>query len=241
MESAAAPQPTPASDSALRRLVGVFVSPAKTFAAIARRPTWLLPVAIWSGLALPLSELILSKTDWRAFTTRQIARSGQKLTEAQLEAAIEQSRRLAWLGDVVAVLAPLFVTLAIAGVLWAACQAFGWDVKFQQSLGVTAHAFLPAILGSIALLVVLWNRVTIDPELAAEALRTNLGFLVDRETNPVLQGLLASLDLFSFWTISLLVLGFSAAARAPRGRVALLVVSLWGLFVLGKAGVTALF
>ncbi len=241
MESAVAPEPPSDSESALGRLVGVFVSPAKTFAAIARKPTWLLPVAIWAGLALPVSELILSKTDWRAFMTKQMARSERKLTEAQMEAAIEQSRRLGWLWDIAAVLAPFFVTLAVAGVLWAACHAFGWDVKFKQSLGVTAHSFFPAILGSIALLVVLWNRDTIDPELVGDALRTNPGFLVDRQANPVLHGLVASLDLFSFWTMTLLVLGLSAAARAPRGRVALLVVSLWGLFVLGKAGVTALF
>jgi hypothetical protein len=241
MESAVAPEPPRDSDSAPGRLLGVFVSPAKTFAAIARKPTWLLPVAIASGLALPLSELIISKLDWRAFMTKQMARSSRRLTENQIEAAIEQARRLSWLWDVVAVLAPLLLTLAVAGILWGACQAFGWEVRFRQSLGVTAHAFFPATLGSIALLAVLWNRVTIDPELVGDVLRTNLGFLVDRETNSVLHGLLASLDLFSFWTMALLVLGLSAAARAPRGRVAILVVTLWGLFVLGKAGVSAIF
>lgn len=241
MESAVTPDPPRDSESALGRLVGVFVSPAKTFAEIALRPTWLLPVAIWAGLALPLSELILSKTDWRAFMTKQMARSERKLTDAQMEAAIEQSRRLGWLWDIAAVLAPFLVTLVVAGVLWAACRAFGWDVKFKQSLGVTGHAFLPGILGSIALLVVLWNRDTVDPELVGDALWTNLGPLVDRQANPVLHGLLAALDLFSFWTMALLTLGLSAAARAPRSRVALLVVILWGLFVLGKAGVTALF
>jgi Yip1-like protein len=241
MESAAEPAPPPGPDSAFGRLVGVFVSPVKTFAAIARKPTWLLPVAIGAGVGLPLSELILSKTDWRAVMTRSLAKSQRKLTESQMEAAIEQARKLSWLWDVVAVLAPLLIALAVAGILWVACQAFGWDVKFRQSLGVTAHAFLPATLGSIALLVVLWNRVSLDPQLVGDALRTNPGFLVDRETNSVLHGLLASLDLFSFWTMALLVLGLSAAAGAPRGRVAVLVGSLWALFVLGKAGVTTLF
>ena len=45
----------------------------------------------------------------------------------------------------------------------------------------------------------------------------------------------------SFWTMGLLVLGLSAATRAPRGRVAALVLTLWGLYVLGKAGVAAIF
>ena len=64
----AAPSPAPPAagpESALGRLVGVFVSPARTFASIAARPTWLPPLAIATGLALPLSELILSRTNWR--------------------------------------------------------------------------------------------------------------------------------------------------------------------------------
>ncbi len=240
MEAAEAPAPPRGPDSALGRLAGVFVAPGKTLAAIARRPSWILPVAIAAGIALPLSELILSKTDWRAMLTKRMARSGRKLTDAQLESAIEHTRNLSWVFDLFAVLAPVLIVLAVAGILWAACQAFGWEVRFPQSLGVTAHAFFPATLGSIALLVVLWNRTSIDPQAVGDALRTNLGFLEDRDANSVLHGLLASLDLFSFWAMALLVVGLSAAARASRGRMALLIVSLWGLYVLGKAGLTAL-
>jgi hypothetical protein len=45
----------------------------------------------------------------------------------------------------------------------------------------------------------------------------------------------------SFWTMGLLVLGLSAATKARRGRMTSLVFGLWGLYVLGKAGVTAIF
>ena len=48
------------------------------------------------------------------------------------------------------------------------------------------------------------------------------------------------MDLFTFWAIALLVLGLSSAAGASRRRMAILVVSLWLLFVLGKAGFAAL-
>ena len=56
--------------------------------------------------------------------------------------------------------------------------------------------------------------------------------------DPVGHALLSSVDLLSFWAMALLVLGLSAAARAPRRRVAILVVALWALYVLGKAGLT---
>jgi hypothetical protein len=141
---------------------------------------------------------------------------------------------------VAAVLVPPIIVCIVAGAMWAGCQAFGWEVRFRQSLGVTAHAFLPGVLVSVGLLAVLWNRVTIDPQTVGDALPTSLGGLVDRTGNSVLHGLASSIDLFSFWTMALLVLGLSAAANASRGRMAVLVGSLWGLYVLGKAGVTAL-
>ena len=235
--SASAPE---SRDSAVGRLIGVFVSPTRTFASISARPTWILPVAIAAGLALPLSELVLSRMNWRAMLTQRMAGSGRTLNDAQMDAMLEKMRGLAWLWDAFAVMAPVVVTLAVALVLWAACQAFGWEVRFPQSLGITAHAFFPATLASVALLVVLWNRDTIDPETVGDVLHTNLGFLVDPKADRVLHGLAASLDLFALWGMGLLVVGLSAAAKASRARVAALVLSLWVLFVLGKAGVSAL-
>jgi hypothetical protein len=41
--------------------------------------------------------------------------------------------------------------------------------------------------------------------------------------------------------LALLVIGFSVAAKVPRKRAAAVILGLWGLYVLGKAGVAALF
>ena len=191
-------RPRTGPDSALGRVVGVFVSPVRTFGSIAAKPTWLLPVAIATCLALPLSELILSKTDWHALITERMAHSQRTLSESQTDAAVEQMRRLSWVWDVLAVVVPLGVTAAIAGIVWASCQAFGWEVRFAQSMGLTAHAFLPGTLKSIGLLAVLWNRASINPDLVGDALPSSLGFLVGAQDR-VLHGLLSSLDLFSFW------------------------------------------
>ena len=238
--AAAAPTGSDGPDSALGRLVGVFVSPVRTFAAIAARPTWILPVAISAGLSLPISELILSKTDWRAVVTAQMAKAERRLSEAQIDQAVEQAQRISWLWDVIAVLAPIVVLFIVAAVLWGACNAFAWEVRFPQSLGINSHAFLPGVLTALGLLAALWNRTTVDPQKIGDVLPTNLGYVFAGRVDDVTHGLLASVDLFSFWTMALIVLGLSAAAKAPRGRVAALVVSLWALYVLGKAGASAL-
>jgi hypothetical protein len=237
--SAATPAGGRTGQSALGRLVGVFLSPVRTFASIAARPTWILPVAIAAGLSLPLSELILSKVDWRTVVTEQVAKSGRTLTEAQLDQAVERTQKMAPLWDVIFVVMPLIVVLVVAGVYWGACNAFGWEVRFPQSLGVTSHAFLPHAIASFGLAAAVWNRTTVDMQKSWDLVPTNLGYLT-READKVTHSLASSIDLFSFWTMALLVLGLSSAAKASRTRVAVLVVSIWALYVLGKAGATAL-
>jgi Yip1 domain len=228
-------------DGPARRLIGVFLFPVRTFRSIARRPGWLLPLVLWTAFSFIVGELVLSRTDWESVIRRGSARRQQSLSDSQIDAAVERSRRLAWVFDVFAALTPTVVALVTAGALWAACEAFGWDLRFRQSFGVTTHAFLPGILASLALFAMLWGRDTIDPRGLDDLVPTSPGLLVDRQAAPALHSLLSSLDLLSIWTMALLVIGLSEATGAPRRRMAGLVVGLWALYVLGKAGVAALF
>ena len=52
-------------------MVGVIVSPKKTFADIARRPTWLAPFLILCILSVAAGALVGQKTDWRSFFEHQ--------------------------------------------------------------------------------------------------------------------------------------------------------------------------
>jgi hypothetical protein len=243
-EEAAAAATAPVStgpDTSLGRLVGVFVSPVRTFAAIAARPTFLVALVLWTAMSFLVSELVLSRTDWRSVIVEGNSHREQKLTEAQIDQAVEGSRKFSWVWEFFGAVAPTVIAFITAGGLWMACQAFGWEVRFRQSLGVTAHAFLPGVVASIALFALLWGRSTIDPQGLDDLLHTSPAFLVSRQSDRTLHSLLASLDMLSFWSMALLVLGLSAAAKTSRGRMAALVLSLWGLYVLGKAGLGILF
>ena len=74
-----------------------------------------------------------------------------------------------------------------------------------------------------------------------DMVRSNLGFLVERDSSKLLHSLLQSIDLFSFWSLLLFVIGFAAAAKIPRKSAAAVIVTLWLLYVSGKAGLAALF
>ena len=238
--SEAAPKP-PGPDSAVGRLVGTFVSPVRTFAAIARRPTFLAPLVLWTAMSFLVSELVLSRTDWRAVVLENAARRDAKMTEAQIDRAVETSQRLKWLFELFATAAPAIIAGITAGALWIGCQAFGWELRFRQAFGVVAHAFLPGVAAAVVLFALLWGRSTIDPNSMDDVLRTSPAFLVDRKADKTLHSLLASFDVLSFWSMALMTLGLSSATGASRGRMAALVLSLWALYVLGKAGIGILF
>lgn len=231
----------PGPDSALGRIVGTFVSPVRTFAAIAARPTFLAPLVLWTAMSFLVSELVLSRTDWRAVVMENAARREAKMTEAQIDNAVETSRRLRWMFEIFAAAVPALIGVITAGALWIGCHAFGWELRFRQAFGVVMHGFLPGVAAAFVLFALLWGRSTIDPQAMDDVLRTSPAFLVDRKSDKTLHSLLASLDVLSFWSMALMTLGLSAATRAPRGRVAALVLSLWGLYVLGKAGIGIMF
>jgi hypothetical protein len=163
------------------------------------------------------------------------------MPEERVEQIIDAQKRFSGFGYVWALLANTVIALILATVFWVSLKAFGWDLAFRQSFGVTSHALLPYIGTSMLLILFVTRLDLVNPNDLGDLTRSNPGFLVDRSANPVLHSLASSLDIFTLWVLALLVIGFSIAANAPRKRAAAVIVGLWGLYVLGKAGVAALF
>jgi membrane protein, antimicrobial resistance system len=241
--SAAEPAPPDSSrDSSIGRVLGVFFSPVRTFAAIARRPTWLAPLLLWTIVSAAVTFLVLPKIDYEVLIRERMEKSGQTVSEERLQSIVETQARIGkYVGGVWGTLTPAFLSLLLAAIYLGIFKAFGWDMKFRQAFGVTTHAFLPAVLGTLVAAPVIAQRDRIDPRGMSDLVRSNLGFLASREENPALHALLSSIDIFSIWVMALLVIGFSEAAGVSRGKAATVVVSLWVLYVLGKVGWAAAF
>lgn len=239
---AAAPAPAPQAVSAPARVIGAFFSPAPTFQSIAARPGFLLPLALWIAASLLVSAFILPRMDYEGMTRARLEKTGQSIPEDRIQAQVAMQKRIApKITIAIGALAPVIITLLVTVVFWASFKAFGWDFTFRQGLGVTSHAFLPGVLGALILIPVLSSKETIDPQNMSDLLRSNLGFLVERKPSPALHSLLGSLDLFAIWTMVLLTIGYAAAARVSRKAAGAIVVALWAVYILGKAGLAALF
>jgi hypothetical protein len=242
VETPVAPEPASDSeDSSLARIAGVFASPGPTFASIARRPGWVLPLAISTVLAIAATAALLPRLDFDAAVRERVAARNQTVPEDRIDQIVAAQKKFAGFAYVWAALAPTFIALLLATIFWLSFKAFGWDLNFRQSFGVTSHALLPGIGASMLLILLVTRLDLVNPGDLGDLTRSNLGFLVDRHANPVLHSLLQSIDVFSIWILVILVIGFAVAAKVTRKKAAVLIGSLWGIYVLGKAAWVAIF
>ena len=236
--SAAAPEPSP---SAIGRIVGVILSPTETFASIARRPTWLAPLILWTLVSVAVTYVLIPRMDYEKMARTQLEKSGQTVSDEQVQTATERIKKFSgvfsWGFGVVG---PILICLLVTVVIWGAFKAFGWDTTFQQGLAVVAHANVPNMLKAGLLAFLVSRQDTVDPQALGDLLRSNLGFLVARDSSKVLHSLLGAIDVFSLWSLFLSVVGFAAAAKIKRSSAAGVIVVLWLLATLIAAGFASL-
>jgi hypothetical protein len=223
------------------RLGGVLYSPGRTFESIAARPTWVLPLALWTLFSVLVAMPMMRRMDMEGMIRRQAERSGRAIPENQLREALERGERLRPMLLAATALWPAAATVFLAGLFWTLWKLFGSEVTFAQTFGVTTHAFLPAVLSAGLLLPIILSRQRIDPLTAGSLLKSNLGFLTDAREHPVRASLLQSLDVFSLWTLALLVVGLSTATRTPKAKTAMTLALLWVLYVGVRVGWVAFF
>ena len=224
---------------ALGRMTGVIVSPTRTFAEIARRPTWVVPFITLCVLSIIVSGLLAQKTDWRSFFERQDSKNPrfdqmpQDQKDNMLENQVKYAPKFAFaFGIVFTALFALFMTL----VYWGAFNLFnGAALTFKQAIGIVSHAFIPLIISSLLAIIVLVIKPhgDVDPE---HFLASNLAAFLPDDAAKWLAALGQSLELFWIWTMALVAIGFSAASPKkikPAGAF-LTVFGLWAVWVLGR-------
>jgi hypothetical protein len=121
----------------------------------------------------------------------------------------------------------IVLLLIVAGALLLAFRLLGSEGNFAQAFSVTVYAWYPRVIKSVLAAIVILSRKSISILDLQNPLLSNLGFLFDPKTKPLLFAIGSSLDLFVIWSVILLVIGFSALARVSRGKAAGIVIGLW--------------
>jgi len=200
----------------LGRLSGVFFEPSKAFADIAERPRWIVPVVIAILFGLTFAYAMSTHVGWEATVRQSIASSSRsaEMPADQRELIIEKGAKaasvLGWVGGIVG---PPFFTLLIAAVLTGIFNGMlGTELKFKQMFAITAYAFLVRAIYTVVLVIIMYLKPPEDFDIRVSPF--SLGAYLNRQETPKwLLALAGSLDLFTIWTIILLAIGFSVAAK----------------------------
>jgi hypothetical protein len=220
------------------RLFGVFYEPGKVFADVAQRPSWIVPLILSIVFAVAFTYTISSHIGWD-MTIRQAMANNPRVAELpaeQREAAVARATKFAsTIGWVGAVLFPPLFTLIVAGVLTGIFNGLlGTDLKFVQMFSITAYAYL--IRGFYTLLLILLIYLKPPEDFNIQVSPFSPAAYMSKADNPKwLMSLAGSLDLFTIWTLVLLAIGFSTAARKLSFSKALITIAIpWLILVVAQ-------
>jgi hypothetical protein len=219
----AAPGPKP---NGFQRIIGVLISPDETFASIARQPDFLAPLLVILILAAIGGFIFAQRVDFTAPAREAMEQRGN-MSEAQMESALKIT---ATISKVISYGSPLFsviVLLIVAGVFLLAFRMMGGEGTFKQAFSVTLYGWMPLTILNIIVLVIIASKTGITALDLPTLVMSNPAFLVTMKEHPFLFTLLASIDLFTIWTLVLFIFGFSYVAKFSKSKSAAIVITVW--------------
>jgi hypothetical protein len=240
-----APEAQPAGISAIGRITGVLFSPKATFEDIVRKPSWALPVILITVLSLCVSFAINQRINWREYVGQQIEKSpsAANMSSEQKEQRVEGGAKFSPLVTyAIGLFLPILATLVVALAMWGGFNLLGGaNTNFSTSIGITSHAFLTGLVSSPLFILVLYLKPygTVDLD---NPMATNVGAFLPEDTAKWLMSLGKSIDVFSFWVLILLAIGFACTnPRKLKGSKAFMIAfSIWAAYVVVKVGFTAI-
>jgi hypothetical protein len=243
---APAPGGEQARIGAFGRVTGALFNPGPTFEDIARKPSWMLPLALLVILTLVLTYFLIPKVDWQGFFRQQMDNSffAKSLSDADKDArAASQAAYAPKLSYVFGPGALIIIVLLIPTlVYWLCFNLFkGAGIRFSTAFSIMCHAMMPLLFSTIltTIVVVLKNYGEVNPEKMAAS---SLGFFLASNAPRWQISLGKSLDLFWIWSLVLMSIGFAAAnpRKISKSSGYSIVFGVWLVWVVITVGLAAI-
>ncbi len=232
--------------SGFGRISGVLFSPKATFEDIVRKPTWILPVIIMTVLGLLVAVALNQRMDWRAYMAQQIEKSprAEQMSPEQKQQQINAGAKFAPISTYVfGVPFPVVVVLVISAIMLGAYNLLGGaNTNFKTSLGIVSHAFVPTFISSLLLLLVLFLKPfgTVDIN---NPVATNLAAFLPESAPKWLDALCKNLDVFAFWSLILMAIGFAATnpKKMKGGKSFSIAFTMLAVWIVLRMGIAFIF
>lgn len=225
------------NDSAIQKIIGVFTSPAKTFASIDAKPTWLVPIMIVAAVSLLFtfvaSDVLVNET---------LTQQEEKMLERGMDGdQIDQT--LATTGKVMkytmpifAVIMPMIITAIVAGVfLFVGNVVLGGSSSFKKVFSVTVHSWLVFMVGALIMLPIVLAKETMQVSFSLATLMS------DESKTSFLYQLLSKVDVFAIWWIAVFSIGMAVIYKMKTQKMAIAVGAVYAIYTVVASALTSMF
>ncbi|MFQ5771358.1 MAG: YIP1 family protein [bacterium] len=223
--------------SAVQRVIGVFTSPAKTFASIAVKPSWLLPIIIYSVVNIVFiffaREIIVSET-----LTQQEERMVERGMESgQIEQALSTTENvMKYTMPIFGVIVPIILILLVSAVfLFVGNVIMGGKASFKSIFSATAHSFLIGSLGALIMLPLILAKDTMQVSFSLASLMS------EEARKTFLYQLLLKVDIFWIWWIAVYSIGLAMIYKMKTQKMATAVVTVYAIYAVIASALSGLF
>jgi hypothetical protein len=247
-ENAPAVEPEPAGMDEFSRLTGVFFEPGKTFADIAERPHFWVPLVLMIAASLAFTITISQRIGWDRVVRQQLEPRMAQMSDQQREAVSRtmdmQVKMASIFGYVGGILAVPISYLIVAGILLGIVRGImSAPVRFKQVFAIMCYASLPGLIFTVLAIAVMFLKNPDEFNLQNPLVFNPGAFMDPQSPLKFLHSVANSLDLFTIWTILLVATGLKAAGgkKLSFGGALTAVALPWAILVLGRASLAGLF
>ena len=218
----------------MSRLVGVLLTPRRTFGDVVRQPKWLGALSVVTlTMAGASGWLVSTKVGQQALLEQQVSTLesfGVTVSDEMYEQFARGLGNATYVtaGSVV-VFIPI-VTLIIAGVVWTVCYVLlGAHTPFRAMYAVVAHVGVVNMLQQLFTVPLNYTRgVMSNPTTVA-------AFFPMLEPGSFLARLLGAIDVFIVWQLMVLAIGVAVLYGRRTGPIVTTFYTVYALIAIGVA------
>lgn len=212
----------------------VLVTPGKVFPALVEAPAFVKPALAVSGGNLFLGAVLVPRV--QAFTVWALKHGPVTLPPEQMEQALVVAPKAAAVGSVaVAVLAPWFLWLVVAGVLKLYALLSAREAPFRPLFAVAVYGYLPVFLGGLITTALLLGVPVENFERVSLSLAAFMPY-----QKSFLYFFLTKCSPFTWWSLFLWGSGGAAVLKTRPAGVTAYLFGLWLVEALVSAAVAGL-
>jgi hypothetical protein len=212
-------------------LIKVLWSPAEAMAEIAKRPRILAPIILLMLFSILETGTLFTMLDPGQLRLEQWQRDGyaDQISQADKEVLMQNARDDRLFTGVATAIRPLPIVTFISLLFFVCFSILGRAATFKSFWSVTAFAFVPTIVLSLAAMLTV---LVLEPSLATLKLAYSFSptvFLNSSAMSGLNYVVAAVVILDSIWVLSLLVIGYGFLVQSRVG-VTLRVATVLGVF-----------